>query len=64
MSDKLLEAVRVFLGVVADRQNWRCHEIRDKHGDYIGSYFTWELDTYDPQHEAADLLEKLEGIAE
>lgn len=53
IQDKVIQ----FLNAISDEDSWRLHEVKDQYGDWLGNYYTWEKDYYDPKYVAQDLLD-------
>lgn len=51
------EKIIMLLRTLAEEKNWKLHEVKDQYGDWLGSYYTWEKEYYDPMYVAQDLLD-------
>jgi hypothetical protein len=59
MNKNTEEHILMLLRTLANPQNWELHEVKDKYGDWLGSYYTWEKEFYDPMYVAQELLDEI-----
>jgi hypothetical protein len=61
MNKEMYDEVVRFLKILADGDNWEHHDVHDKFGDWLGSYYTWENNYYDPMYMAQELLDTIDN---
>jgi len=57
LNTDIQEKVIQFLNTISNDDNWELHEVKDQYGDWLGNYYTWEKESYDPKYVAQDLLD-------